>query len=51
MTAAALASDGEEVFPGNPIGRRAAKGGYTRMTDRFELPAHPRRPRFIGVAW
>jgi hypothetical protein len=22
----------------NPIGRLAGKGGYTRITDRFEMP-------------
>ena len=25
----------------NPIGRLAGKGGYTRITDRFEMPRLP----------
>ena len=27
-----------DVAKVNPIGRLAGKGGYTRITDRFEMP-------------
>lgn len=33
-----------DVGRGNPIGRLAGKGGYTRITDRFEMPRLPGAP-------
>jgi len=32
----------------NPIGRLAGTGGYTRITDRFEMPRLPLPERFRG---
>lgn len=34
----------------NPIGRLAGKGGYTRVTDRFEMPRLPGAPGGGGAA-